>query len=189
MNKFIDFLLKFGNLNQQQKDLITSKGINLELTKGDYFWETGKTSKYVGFLISGILRVYYYNDKGEEVTNYFVEERHWLSDWDNPDGSAVPVANLQAITDCLFVAFTKKDWSELSESISGLDKIIDKVIIKHKSKKLERRSSLICENATERYLSFLEQYPTILNRIPLSYVASYLGMKQPSLSRVRKSIR
>ncbi|EGK00768.1 Crp/Fnr family transcriptional regulator [Dysgonomonas gadei] len=189
MNQFIKFLLQFGNLSTQQTDLILSKAIDLELHKGECFWEVGKKSKYVGFLTNGILRVYYYNDKGEETTNYFVEEKHWLSDWDNPDKSVVPIANLQAITDCSFIAFSKKDWNELSKSIAGLNDIIQKVIIKHKSKKLERRSPLISEDATERYLSFLEQYPNIVNRIPLSYVASYLGMKQQSLSRVRKTIR
>jgi CRP-like cAMP-binding protein len=189
MKAFINFLLQIGVLNQQQIDLIISKSINIELKKGDFFWEAGKTSKYVGFITDGILRVYYYNDKGEEVTNYFVDENHWLSDWDNPDKSVTPIANLQAITHCSFIGFLKKDWNELLQAIFELNDIIQKIIIKHKSKKLERRSPLISEDTTERYLSFLEQYPNIVNRIPLSYVASYLGMKQQSLSRVRKNIR
>lgn len=189
MEEFIAFLLQFGNLTQQQIDLMMSKSINLELKKGDFFWETGKVSKHVGFMTSGILRVYYTNDNGEEITHYFVEENHWLSDWDNPDQRLMPVANLQAITECSFVAFLKADWNTLIRSVDGLNDIIQKIIIKHKSKKLERRSPLITENTTARYLSFLEQYPNMVNRIPLSYVASYLGMKQQSLSRVRKSIR
>ena len=45
------------------------------------------------------------------------------------------------------------------------------------------------ENATERYLSFLEQFPQLVNRVPLSYIASYLGITQQSLSRIRKNIR
>ncbi|SDF66822.1 cAMP-binding domain of CRP or a regulatory subunit of cAMP-dependent protein kinases [Pedobacter terrae] len=189
MKEFINFLLQFGNLSQPQIDLIKSKSIGLELKKGDCFWETGKASKHVGFMTSGILRVYYNNDLGDEITHYFVEENHWLSDWDNPDQPLMPVANLQAITECSFVAFSKKDWNALLQAVVGLNDIIQRIIIKHKSTKLERRSPLITENTTARYLSFLEQYPNMVNRIPLSYVASYLGMKQQSLSRVRKSIR
>lgn len=189
MKEFIALLSQFGNLDQQQIQLIAGKSINLELKKGDYFWEAGKNSQYVGFVTTGILRVYYDSDKGNEITHYFVEENHWLSDWDNPDKSSTPIANLQAITICSFIAFRKTDWQELLQSVVGLNNIIQKIIIKHKSEKLERRSSLISEDTTERYLSFLKQYPNMVNRIPLSYVASYLGMKQPSLSRVRKSIR
>lgn len=189
MSEFVTFLFQFGNLNEQQIELIASRSINLELKKGDFFWETGKASKHVGFVINGILRVYYDNDKGDDVTYYFVEENHWLSDWDNPDKNTTPVANLQAITPCSFIAFLKKDWNELLQSVAGLNNIIQKIIIKHKSEKLERRSLLITEDMTARYLSFLDQYPNLVNRIPLSYVASYLGMEQQSLSRVRKSIR
>ncbi|KAA0128379.1 Crp/Fnr family transcriptional regulator [Chryseobacterium sp. SN22] len=189
MNEFINFLLQFGHLTQQHIDLIKSKSTNLDLEKGTYFWETGKNSKYVGFVTSGILRVYYCNEEGNEFTHYFVEENHWLSDWDHPDKSVHPIANLQAITDCSCIVFLKKDWSELLDAVAELNTIIQKIIIKHKSKKLERRSSLISEDNTQRYLSFLEQYPNMVNRIPLSYVASYLGMKQQSLSRVRKNIR
>lgn len=189
MKAFIYFLLQFGNLNQQQIDSIISKSINLELKKGGFFWEVEKTSKYVGFVTNGVLRVYYHNDRGDEITNYFIEENHWLSDWDNLGKTATHIANLQAITHCSLIVFLKEDWKQLSQSIVGLNDIIQKIIIKHKSKKLERRSPLISEDTTERYLSFLEQYPNIVNRIPLSYVASYLGMKQQSLSRVRKSIR
>ncbi|MFL9846006.1 Crp/Fnr family transcriptional regulator [Flavobacterium rhizosphaerae] len=189
MSEFINFLLQFGNLDQQQIDLIKSKSTNLLLEKGDYFWEEGKSSKYVGFVVSGILRVYYCNDKGDEITHYFVEENHWLSDWDNPAKSVNAIANLQASTDCSCIVFLKKDWNELLDCVVELNNIIQKIIIMHKSKKLERRSALISEDNTERYLSFLEQYPNVVNRIPLSYVASYLGMRQQSLSRVRKNIR
>ncbi|UZT99012.1 Crp/Fnr family transcriptional regulator [Chryseobacterium fluminis] len=189
MSEFINFLLQFGNIEQHHIELIASKSIELELKKGGYFWEAKKASKHVGFLKYGILRVYYDNDKGDEVTHYFVEENHWLSDWDNAGQSVTHTANLQAITPCSFVAFLKKDWSELLQSVDGLNEIIQKIIISHKSKKLERRSPLISEDTTERYLSFLETYPNMVNRIPLSYIASYLGMKQQSLSRVRKGIR
>lgn len=189
MSEFINLLLQFGNLSQQQIELIKDKSKNLKLEKGDHFWEIGKNSTYVGFVREGILRVYNDNDKGDEITHYFVEKNHWLSDWDHPDKSSTPIANLQAITKCSFIVFSKKDWNGLLQSVAELNDIIQKIIIRHKSEKLQRRSSLITEDTTERYLSFLEHYPNMVNRIPLSYVASYLGMKQPSLSRVRKSIR
>jgi CRP-like cAMP-binding protein len=64
-----------------------------------------------------------------------------------------------------------------------------KIIARALMQKIDRRSPLVSEDATTRYLSFMEKYPKILNRIPLSYLASYLGITQSSLSRIRKNIR
>ena len=53
----------------------------------------------------------------------------------------------------------------------------------------DRRSPLVSEDATTRYLSFIKKFPTLGNRVPLSYIVSYLGITQQSLSRIRRNIR
>ena len=98
-------------------------------------------------------------------------------------------AYVQAVTDCRLIIFNKKDWQELLDTIVAWEAIVHKMIAKALILKVERRSPLVTEDATERYLRFLEIYPNVVNRIPLSYVASYLGITQSSLSRIRKSIR
>ena len=80
MQKFIDYVLQFGNLNKQQIDLITSKATELELRKDDYYWEVGKTVKQIGFLTDGVIRVYYYDSKGREYTRYFIDENLLILD-------------------------------------------------------------------------------------------------------------
>ena len=71
MKEFFEYVLQFGNLNKQQIDLIVSKATEVELRKDEFYWEAGKTVRKVGFLAEGVLRVYYYNNKGEEITRYF----------------------------------------------------------------------------------------------------------------------
>src|SRR5262245_20308980 len=105
MKTFIDFLLQFGNLNKQQIELIASKATEMEFPKDSYFWEAGKTPKYIGFLVEGIIRVSYYDNKGEEITKYFFDENHLIKDWENFDATLY----LQAVTDCTFITFTKKE--------------------------------------------------------------------------------
>ena len=100
-----------------------------------------------------------------------------------------PSEYLQAITDCKMVVFSKQDWKDISETIIGWDNIVQKIIAKHHTEKIKRRSDLISQDATARYLDFIEKFPTLANRIPLSYIASYLGMTASSLSRIRKNIR
>lgn len=185
MKQFIDFLLLFGHLNQQQIDLITSKAIELDLPKDEYFWEAGKMPKHIGFIVEGIIRVAYYDNKGDEITKYFFDENHLMKDWDNFEATFY----LQAVTDCNFITFTITDCKEISNTILDWDKMIEKIMTKQHIEKMTNIGSLISQDATTRYLEFLKKFPNTANRIPLSYIASYLGITQPSLSRIRKNIR
>lgn len=185
----MDFILKFGQLNQQQIDFISKKANVLELSKDDFYWEAGKPVKQIGFIAHGVLRVYYYTNKGEENTRYFVDENHLILDGDAIETNYTPSEYLQAITDCQLIVFSKKDWKEISDTVVGWDTIIQKITAKHHKEKLERRSQLVSQDGATRYREFIEKFPTLVNRVPLSYIASYLGITQSSLSRIRKSIR
>ena len=189
MKQLMAYILQFGNLNQQQIDLIVSKSTELILQKDEYFSEAGKVAKQVGFVVDGIVRVCYYNNKGEEITKYFIEENNLVVDLESFDNGICSSAYVQAITECKLIVFEKKDWEELLNTIVGWDTIVHKIISKALRQKVERRSPLVVEDGTSRYLMFLEIYPNMVNRIPLSYVASYLGLTQSSLSRIRKNIK
>ncbi|WP_394775246.1 Crp/Fnr family transcriptional regulator [Flavobacterium sp.] len=189
MKEFIDYILQFGNLNQQQIDLILSKSTQLEFKKEEYFSEAGKVSNQVGFVLDGIVRVCYYNNKGEEITKYFIEENNLVVDLESFDNEIPSTAYVQATTDCKLLIFSRKDWKKLLDTIIPWEAIVHKIISKALRQKVERRSPLVSEDATTRYLMFLEIYPNVVNRVPLSYVASYLGITQSSLSRIRKNIR
>lgn len=189
MEKFIDFVLQFGNLNKQQIDLITSKANEFELRKEEYYWEAGKTVKQIGFLTEGVIRVFYYNNKGEEITRYFIDENHLILSGNTIDEIYTPSEYLSAITNCKLVVFSRQDWKEISQTIIGWDNILQKIIAKHHSEKIARRSELVSQDGTERYLDFIQKFPTLVNRVPLSFIASYLGITQSSLSRIRKNIR
>lgn len=189
MERFIEYVLQFGNLNKQQIDLIISKATVLELHKDDYYWEAGKIVRQIGFLTNGLLRVFYYNNKGEEITRYFIEENHLILSGNSIDEMYTPSEYLSAITDCTLIVFSKRDWKEISETIIGWDTILQKITTKYHKEKIARRSELVSQDATTRYLDFIEKFPTLANRVPLSYIASYLGITQSSLSRIRKNIR
>lgn len=168
---------------------IESKATVIHLSKDEYFSEAGKVSKRVGFVVDGIVRVCYYNNKGEEITKYFIEENNLVVDLESFDNNIPSTAYVQATTNCTLIVFAKKDWQELLDTIVGWDSIVHKIISKALRQKVERRSPLVSEDATTRYLMFLDIYPNVVNRVPLSYIASYLGVTQSSLSRIRKNIR
>lgn len=188
MKEFIKYVLQFGNLNQHQIELITKKAKESKIQKGKYFSEAGKISTQFGFLIEGIVRVCYYNNKGEEITKYFIDENNIIVDIESFDNEIPSTAYVQAVTNCRLIYFSKKDWQDILSTIVEWNTITHKIISKALIQKIERRSPLVSENATERYLKFMEVYPNLVNRVPLSYIASYLGVIQSSLSRIRKNI-
>lgn len=189
MKELVNYILQFGNLNQQQIDLITGKAKEIEIPKEQYFSEAGKISTQVGFVLDGVMRVCYYNNQGEEITKYFIDENNLVVDLESFNNSICSSAYVQAVTDCKLIVFSKPDWDELLNTIVGWDTIVNKITTRALMQKIDRRSPLVSEDATTRYLSFMEKFPKILNRVPLSYLASYLGITQSSLSRIRKNIR
>lgn len=189
MKALIDYILRFGNLNQQQIDLITSKAVEAELHKEEYFSEAGKVPDKIGFVVEGVIRICYYNNQGEDITRYFVDENHLVVDINCFDNKIPSSEYIQAVTNCKFILISREDWDDLSNTIVGWESIINKMIQKALIEKLGRKAPLIEQDATTRYLTFLEKFPQLANRVPLSYLASYLGITQSSLSRIRKNIR
>ncbi|MCC5612640.1 Crp/Fnr family transcriptional regulator [Nostoc sp. CHAB 5834] len=189
MKELTDYILQFGHLNQQQIDLVVKKAAVLNLQESDYFSEAGKIARQVGFILEGVIRVCYYTNKGDEVTRYFIDENNFVVDLNSYDNSIPSSEYIQAVTNCQLIVFSQADWNELSGTIIGWDAIVAKITSKALLQKVQRISPLIAEDATTRYLAFLEKYPKVANRIPLSHLASYLGITQSSLSRIRKNIR
>src|SRR5690606_13027013 len=114
MKELIDYILQFGNLNKQQTDFIISKAKRLELQKNEYLSEAGKIPKYVGFVLEGIFRFCYYDNKGEEITHYFIYDNSFVADYQRFEAQLVASEYVQAVTDCKLLVFSKKDWDEIS---------------------------------------------------------------------------
>ncbi len=187
MEELINYLLQFGQLNQQQIDLVKSKIKITKLKKDAYFSEAGKIARQVAFIADGILRVCYYN-KGEEITRYFIDENNFAVDI-NSFSTQIPSSEyIQAITDCTLFVFSRESLAELSQTIIGFDGIVNQITTKSLIEKVKRISPMLAEDAKLRYLNFLENFPKLANRIPLSLLASYLGITQSSLSRIRRNI-
>jgi len=163
MEEFINYILQFGNLNKQQTDFILNKSKTLVLQKEEYFSEAGKIPRYVGFLLEGVVRFCYYNNRGDEITHSFVEENNFVSDQQRFEAQMISSEYIQAETDCKLLVFSKKDWAEIANTIVGW-KDIENLIMKNcLLKAIERRSPLVSEDATNRYRLFHQHFPGLVN--------------------------
>ncbi len=188
MQQLIDTILQYGSLTQQQIELITSKTEIRLLKAGEYFSEAGRTANEVGFVTKGIFRVCYYSKDGNEITRYFIDENNFLVDLNSFSYQIPSSEYIQAVTDVELVVFKRKNLTDIANTIIGWDKITNQITTKAFLDKVNRISPMLAEDATTRYINFLEQFPKLALRIPLSYLASYLGITQQSLSRIRKNI-
>ena len=188
MNNLINYLLQFGHLNQQQVTLIKESVKTLHLEMGAYFSEAGDVAKRVAFVNEGILRVCYYDRYGKENTRYFVDENNFAVDL-NSFLHRIPSSEyIQAVVPTQLYVFSAESLYKLSSTIIIWDSLINKVTSKALLEKVHRISPMLAEDAKTRYLEFFKRFPQVANRVPLSYLASYIGITQHSLSRIRREI-
>jgi CRP-like cAMP-binding protein len=188
MEDLIAYLLQFGQLDEQQRDLILSKAKCKSIAKGDYFSEAGKISRQIGYVTQGIFRICYYDRQGDDITRYFVYESRFAVDINSFRDQTPSAEYIEAVTDCQVLAFSKDDFTELAAVIPGWQDIFVKITSYVLENKLKFTSNMLVQDAQTRYLNFLDHYPGLANRVPLAMIASYLGITPSSLSRVRKSI-
>ncbi|SHM86855.1 cAMP-binding domain of CRP or a regulatory subunit of cAMP-dependent protein kinases [Chitinophaga jiangningensis] len=188
MEEFISYIMHFGNPDKQAIDIIASKATELTLRKGEHFSEAGRIPKQVGFVVEGVIRGYYYDDKGDEITRCFISEGSLVADYVNFEANTPTSEFLQACTDCRLLLFSKHNWEDLSREIEGWDTIKNKMVQRCMYQK-SRKGPVISQDATTRYMTFMKNYPAVINRVQLAHIASYLGVTQQSLSRIRKNIR
>lgn len=188
MEDLIDYLLQYGQLNTQQIELIKNAVQSLELGIGDYFSEAGKTANQIAFVQKGILRVCYYNKDGEEITRYFIDENNFAVDLNSYNLQIPSGEYIQAIVPTQLLIFNKEKLKNLTDTIINLDKIINIITNKGLIEKVNRISPMLAEDAKTRYIEFYNRFPTLVNRIPLNYLASYIGITKNSLSRIRREL-
>ncbi|NDV41902.1 Crp/Fnr family transcriptional regulator [Flagellimonas sediminis] len=187
MKELLEYIFQFGNLNSQQINLIKNKVTQVELRKDAYFSEAGKIPNQVAFVVEGVFRGCYYNNKGEEITRCFIQENSIMCDYVNFEANAVSSEYLQSCTDSKLIVFSRQTWEELSQIMVSWDAIKSKMVQICMYQK-SRKNPVISQDATTRYLEFIENHPALVNRIPLASISSYLGVTPQSLSRIRKNI-
>lgn len=188
MKALIDYLLTYTILHEQQIELIKSKAELKIIKKGGSFLEIGRVAKQLGFVLEGILRVCWYNENGEDITRAFITENHFALNISSFTHSTPSKVCFEAISDCKLLVFSKQSLIELEGAIPCWKDLVSKITATSLMDKLTISNNMLIQDGKTRYLEFLKTYPGLANRIPLSTLASYLGIQQSSLSRIRKNI-
>lgn len=182
-----NFLLQFAAFTPPQLALIRSQAVEKHFLAGAYFAEAGRVAQEIGFLVHGVLRVCYFGKDGREFTKYFLEENNFVVDLHSYQHRLPSTEYVQAVTDARLLVFSARAWQALGRSLPDWATTETRLITQALLNKVSRLSPLVQQDAATRYREFLEKFPGLANRIPLAYLASYIGVTPQSLSRIRKN--
>lgn len=157
-----------------------------ELPRGSHFQNQGETCKQIGFIIQGYVRLYFILD-GEEITKDFNFENSFTGSYASFSLQQPARFNVIAMEPVKLYCFGRDSLYRLFDKYPSMQKL-GRLNMEHMfiSKEL-RESSFLLDTAEQRYRNLLEQKPQIEQRVPLKYIASYLGITPETLSRIRKS--
>ncbi len=156
--------------------------------KNDLVVEEGKTSRYIGFVESGMFQYYSLKD-GEEITTYISTENTFLASLLSFVGEKPARENIRALVDSSISLISKPNLKKLVNEVRGFKEFYIHLLEQSICGIDATRHDLIVLNAEQRYEKMLKEEPHLLQRIPLQYLASILGVTPRHLSRIRNNIR
>lgn len=166
-------------------EAITSE---LNVPKGTVVQAIGKSCKNLYFINKGSLRIFYYKD-GIDVTESFEFENSFVARGESLLTMKPSTKGIETIEDTeLMVIYTPALFALFDKWVE-VERVFNKIIEQAYIQLINRMESIQFHTADERYKMLLAENPKALQRIPLKYVASYLGITQVSLSRIRASQR
>ena len=183
--KYMDFKIE---LSQEQSDWIKSLCVVKKLRKHQYLLQEGNICKQHAFVTKGCLRSYSVDCDGKEHVVKFAVEHWWIADRDSLLSGEPAKLNIDAVEDSEVVLLSKQNFDLICQKIPAFNDMVNNVLQSAYNASQKRVLANISLSAREKYEYFLQRYPDLALRIPLSMIASYLGISPETLSRVRNAL-
>jgi len=187
INSLLNSIQNLITLSPKEIGTVKSLFKEKHYKKGDFFLEEGRICKHVGFVAKGLMR-FYINHDGEEKTYGFSKENDYVCNYESFLPQKPSTKIIQALEDSLLFVISYDDLQILYRSVSEGERFgriaIEAVFIQM----LKDLSSFYTETPQLRYDRFLRNHPDLQQRISQYHIASFVGVKPQSLSRIRKRI-
>jgi CRP-like cAMP-binding protein len=184
----ISFFDRLIPLDKEEKELVSKIFHPRLFRKRQYVLQEGDISTQFYFVVRGCLRLYKIDEKGNAHILQFASENYWINDLGSFHGVKPTALNMDALEDTVVLQISRDDLKTLYTRAPKFDRIF-RVLLENSFIRLqERLLQNISSTAEDRYQSFLEIYPHLINRLSQVQIASYLGITPEFLSRLRKRI-
>lgn len=173
--------------NTDVRELVDIFSVTKKLKRKEKLIEPGQHSSFLAYINSGAFRVYFYNINGDEITTWFSFQNMLVTDLLAYYKNTRAMFFVEAIEDSEIYIVQKSDLEKLYENNTDYREFGRQFAENGMVLLMERMVSIQTKSAEERYLELLEQ-PRFMEKIPLKYLATYLGITDSSLSRIRRNI-
>lgn len=187
MEKLISYFESAG-FDEKDRAKIASCFKKRLFDKEDYFVKEGKKSLELGFIEMGQFRYYSITNQGEERTTYISLENTFVASLLSYLNELPARENIKALTNAIVWVIDKKDVIELQKQVQNFKDFYINLIEWQICCIDESRLNLITLTAEQHYAKLLEEEPELLQKVPLQYIASILGITPRHLSRLRNKI-
>lgn len=183
-----DFFRRFNLFSEEEIDKLANLFERRTINKNETFLNEGEKCKEIAFVEYGIFRTYFISHEGKEITFCFRFPNDLLASYSSFITNNPSLENIEAISDTSVLFIKKSDLDEFGKNHPNWILFL-KIIAEEEYINLENRFfQLQKDNASKRYTALLENHPNYIQEIPLYYLASYLGITQRHLSRIRNNI-
>jgi CRP-like cAMP-binding protein len=189
MESLITYIMSVRSLEKEEKEVIASHFQAGHFKEGDYLFRGGRVCSSLFFIVSGIVRMVAVNDKGVEVTHYFVGENRFCTNLASFTNETVAEDGIQCCSSAEVLTIQKSQLLALYRKLPFMEDLIDKVHQERLLEKIRLKNIYSGEDSAGRYRLFLREQPEIAGRVPLSHLASYLNITPQSLSRIRRQLK
>ncbi len=186
---FEDYIRSFNILTDKEIAISASYLTPLSLKRNEFFIREGEVCNRFAFVVSGVLRNFYLSNTGEDVTHCLSFPGKLINAYSSFITRQKTFENIHAVSDTELLVMQRNDYEMLVDSSRNW-LLLSKTIAEQTYLEMERRLLILqMQSAEKRYHDLITNYPDYLQEIPLKYLASYLGITQRHLSRLRSSIR
>lgn len=173
-------------IDEQSLQLIADQFEEITLQKDDYLLNEGKISNYY-FLTEGFLRVFTFDTEGNEITTYFYSQERVVFDAASFFLKLPSTENIQAMTECKIFVTNFEKLNHLFHSIAAFREFGRQMIVQEFVAYKQRTLAMINQPAEKRYLNLIERNKDVFQYAHLSHIASYLGISERTLNRIRQN--
>lgn len=184
--KLIQFFKNSNLVSQKAAEEIASIFSSREVRKNDFLFKQGKVCNDYYFLETGFIRAFAYDTNGDDVTTNFYSSGQVVFEVNSFFNRVISKENYQALADCEGWFITYEQLNHLFHSMHEFREFGRSILVKGFSSLKIRMLSMITETAELRYDALLKTNPEIFQYAALKHIASYLGITDTSLSRIRK---
>lgn len=185
---FFDYVRLLIDIPEVDQEICRTYFKPIVVKKDTILVPSGKVPEYHNFIVSGYMRNYYVDEKGQEVTTDINDGPRFFTSYDAFAHRSVSKENLHCITDCELLQISRDDVDVTAKiGLTQQDYSIQ-ILQQQLEVNKQRAVDLTTLTAEQRYLKLLKNHPSIIQNIPLKYIASYLGINPGSLSRIRKEV-